>query len=142
MRPDAADAARDTHTGDATDAPAPQLAAVDARTRPGRVAQRQYVGKATEHAAVDARARAGVQSRAAHARPHARRPLGFSIGRAVPALGADDAPILRAVGARLPKLRGRDVALTARTRVADAPGAPRRGAEESHAAADAAAPVY
>ena len=53
----------------------------------------------TEHAAVDARARAGVQSRAAHARPHARRPLGFSIGRAVPALGADDAPILRAVGA-------------------------------------------
>ena len=99
MRPDAADAARDTHTGDATDAPAPQLAAVDARTRPGRVAQRQYVGKATEHAAVDARARAGVQSRAAHARPHARRPLGFSIGRAVPALGADDDPILRAVGA-------------------------------------------
>ena len=100
MRPDATDAARDAHAGDASDAPAPQqLAAVDARARPGRVAQRQDAGKAAEHAAVDARARAVFFARPTKPGPHARRPLGLKVGRAVPALGADDAPILRAVGA-------------------------------------------
>ena len=75
MRPDAADAARDTHASDAADAPAPQqLAAIDARARPGRVAQRQDAGKATEHAAVDARARAVFFARPTNPRPHARRP--------------------------------------------------------------------
>ena len=97
MRPDAADAARDTYASDAADAPAPQqLAAIDARARPGRdVALRQDA----EHAAVDARARAVFFARPTNARPHARRPLGLKVGGAVPALGADDAPILRAVGA-------------------------------------------
>ena len=100
MRPDAADAARGAHASDASDAPAPQqLAAVDARARPGRVAQRQDAGKAAEHAAVDARARAVFFARPTIPRPHARRPVGFDTGRALPALGADDAPILRAVGA-------------------------------------------
>ena len=74
VRPDAADAARDAH---ATDAKA----------------------TGTEHAAVDARARAVFFARPTNPRPHARRPLGLKVGRAVPALGADDAPILRAVGA-------------------------------------------
>ena len=144
MRPDAADAARDAHAGDASDAPAPQqLAAIDARARPGRdVARRQDAGKAAEHAAVDARARAVFFARPTKPRPHARRPLGLSTGCAVPALGADDAPILRAVGARLPKLRGRDLELATRTSIAYIKRAPRRGAEESHAAADAAAPVH
>ena len=97
LRPDAADAARDAHAGDASDAPAPQqLAAVDARARPGRdVALRQDA----EHAAVDARARAVFFARSTKPGSHARRPLGLKVGGAVPALGADDAPILRAVGA-------------------------------------------
>ena len=77
VRPDAADAARNTDTSDAA----------DATTAPA------------EHAAVDARARAVFFARSTNTRPHARRPLGFPTGRAVPALGADDAPILRAVGA-------------------------------------------
>ena len=76
MRPDASDAARDTDTSDAA----------DATTAPA------------EHAAVDARARAVFFARPTIPRPHARRPVGFETGRAVPALGADDAPILRAVG--------------------------------------------
>ena len=74
---DASDAARDAHASDAA----------DATTTPA------------EHAAVDARARAVFFARPTNPRPHARRPLGLKVGRAVPALGADDAPILRAVGA-------------------------------------------
>ena len=76
--PDASNTARGAHTSNTADATTTTRA---------------------EHAAVDARARAGFQSRAADPRPHARRPLGREVGRAVPALGADDAPILRAVGA-------------------------------------------
>ena len=105
MRPDAADAARGAHASDAADAQRPEhLAGTDARARPGcDVAQRQDADKATEHAAVDARARAVFFARPTNPRPHARRPLGLKVGGAVPALGADDAPILRAVGTRLPE---------------------------------------